>query len=100
MNTFKNRLQNAFPVFSNMLKRDKPIVMSQGADGAVAGDVTVSKIKKHDQLISVIHHTAGALPVDLTDEFTISADGTINNTGGTDTSSDYLVVSWLAWDAS
>lgn len=61
--------------------------------GAVAGDVTVTGILAGDTLISVIHNTAGAL-ADLTSEFTIDSDDTLNNDGGTDTSSDDLLVTY------
>ena len=97
MENYKDRLINALPIFSGMLKRSQPIVMTQGVSGGVAGNIAVSKIHKDDQLVSVIHHTAGALPADLTDEFSVGATGYINNTGGTATSSDFLVVTWLSW---
>jgi len=61
--------------------------------GAAAGDVTVTGILLTDTLISVIHNTAGAL-VDLTSEFTIDSDDTINNDGGTGTGSDDLLVTY------
>lgn len=61
--------------------------------GGAAGDHTVTGIKTTDKLISVIHWTPTTLvPADLTSEFTISAANTINNTGGTDTSGDFLLV--------
>ncbi len=59
--------------------------------GGAAGDITVTGIATADNLVMVLHNTAGTL-ADLTSEFTISAANTINNTGGTDTSSDQLVV--------
>lgn len=61
--------------------------------GGAAGDHTVAGITTRDQLISVIHNTSGAL-VDLTSEFTISDDDTINNDDGTATTSDQLLVFW------
>lgn len=60
--------------------------------GDSAGDITVTGIKSYDSLISVLHDTASAILVDLTSEFSITADDTINNTDGTDTSGDKLVV--------
>lgn len=59
--------------------------------GGAAGDITVTGIATADNLVMVLHNTAGTL-ADLTSEFTISAADTINNAGGTDTSSDQLVV--------
>jgi hypothetical protein len=32
---------------------------------------------------------------DLTSEFTVVDNGVINNVGGTNTSGDYLVITWL-----
>ena len=97
MANFKDRLIIAFPVFSGLLKRTKTLVMNVGIAGGSAGDHTVADIKIGDQLISVMHHSTASLSADLTSEFTISADGVINNTGGTDTSSDFLVVTWMSW---
>ena len=71
--------------------------MNKGIAGGSAGDHTVADIKIGDQLVSVMHHTAAGLPADLTGEFTISADGVINNDSGTDTSSDFLIVTWMSW---
>ncbi len=59
--------------------------------GSTAGAHTVTGIATTDTLVAVIHNTAGAL-VDLTGEFTISGADTIDNTSGTDTSSDQLLV--------
>ena len=64
--------------------------------GSAAGDVTVTDIAPGDQLISVLRLAAsGRNVVSLTDEFSIKADETINNAGGTDTSGgDKLLVQW------
>lgn len=66
--------------------------------GDVAGNITVTGIKAGDRLDSVIQYvyTAGATTdvTDLTAEFTITADNTINNTGHTDTTGNKLLVSW------
>ena len=62
--------------------------------GASAGNVTLTGIATADSLISVIHNTAGTL-ADLSSEFTITAADTINNTGGTDTTGDQLLVLWF-----
>lgn len=100
MDNFKNKLIRAFPVWKTILKRSKPLVMLQGIDGGSAGDHAMTKIKKDDQLVGVTHHTIAALPEDLTDEFTITADGQISNGGGTDTSSNFIIATWLTWDAN
>lgn len=100
MDTFKNKLIRAFPVWKTILKRSKPLVMVQGIAGGSAGDHAMTKIKKGDQLCGVTHHSAASVPGDLTDEFTITADGQISNGGGTDTSSDFIIATWLTWDAN
>ncbi len=64
--------------------------------GGVAGNHTVTGIALNDEIISVLHHTQAADMADLTSEFTITAADTINNTAGTDTSSDDLWI--LYWD--
>lgn len=61
--------------------------------GGAAGNITLTGIAVGDEIISVIHNTSGAL-VDLTSEFSITAANTINNTGGTATTSDQLLVFW------
>lgn len=63
--------------------------------GGAAGDHTVSGIKVGDELVSVLHYTAGAALADLTSEFSISAADTINNATGTATTGDQLLVTWL-----
>lgn len=66
-------------------------------DGDEAGNVAVSGIHQNDILESVLDLTD---MVDLTDEFTpswlggIGSDGIINNTGGTDTTGNKLLVTW------
>lgn len=60
--------------------------------GGSAGDHTVTGVAADDHLVAVIHFTPSTSLAILTSEFTISAANTINNTGGTDTSSDYLLV--------
>lgn len=66
------------------------------AVGAVAGDVTVTGIKTTDQIASVeaVEFAAGVPSAvhGLTSEFTITADDTINNTGGTSTADMLLVI--------
>lgn len=60
--------------------------------GGAAGNFTVTGIATADTLVMVLHYTTGAALANLTSEFTISAANTINNTGGTATTSDQLVV--------
>lgn len=59
--------------------------------GGAAGNHTVTGIATADNLVMVLHNTAGTL-ANLTSEFTISAANTINNAAGTDTTSDQLLV--------
>lgn len=64
-------------------------------DGSTAGDFTVTGVGATDRLVAVIHlstKAAIATAADITAEFSISAADTINNDGGTDTSSDQLLV--------
>ena len=65
-------------------------------DGDAAGAHTVAGIRAGDELISVLEQngTSGLL-TDLTTEFSIAASDTITNAGGTDTSSDKLLVLYL-----
>lgn len=64
--------------------------------GGAAGDHTVTGIAAADELVAVWEQdgTSGLL-TDLTDEFSISAADTINNTDGTATSGDKLIVVYL-----
>jgi hypothetical protein len=60
--------------------------------GGVAGDHTVNGVGTRDILTSVCAGTEG----DITTEFSITAANTINNTGGSDTSGETVVVMWYA----
>lgn len=69
--------------------------------GAVAGNVAVAGIKKGDRIIAVnaIGLTEGAPNTfsglaDLTAEFTVTADGIINNAAGTSSAAKLLFVMW------
>jgi hypothetical protein len=69
--------------------------------GGSAGDHTLSNIKSDDMLLAVqaiSWDSDGdvASVTGLLDEFTISADDTINNTGGTDTTDMLLAVTVAA----
>lgn len=67
--------------------------------GGAAGAHTVTGILTTDSLVSVFELTGGGTDVtavaDLTAEFSISAADTIDNTGGTATTGDQLLVTWL-----
>lgn len=64
--------------------------------GGAAGAHTVTGITTDDTLVSVHHYTPGSASTyaDLTSEFSISAADAIDNTGGTSTASDTLVVTY------
>lgn len=66
--------------------------------GGAAGAHTVTGIATQDRLVSVHHYTPGSSStyVDLTDEFTISDADEIDNAGGTATTSDTLVVTYVS----
>lgn len=67
--------------------------------GGGAGNLTATGVAVADRLVSVIHHDAVTpIPVNLTSQFTISAANQINNTGGTATTADYLVVTFEVQD--
>lgn len=101
----KDRMQKSDPIWRRLIARafniqiNKGLVMQQAVAGAAAGNITVSKIKKGDHLVAVIMVSAtnGAL-TDLTAQFTITADARINNTGGTSSASNNLLVTWEAFD--
>jgi len=104
--SFKERIQRAIPIWRQMLERPTPFVRQAPIDGSTAGIFTVADIKKGDQLVSVIEvTTTTAALVDRTAEFVLNTDegqlirvdAEIDNTGGTDTSGDALIVTWLAW---
>lgn len=66
--------------------------------GGAAGNLTLTGIATTDELVSVmVFTTAAAIATvaDLTAEFTITAANTINNTGGTSTASNQLMVFWI-----
>jgi len=69
-----------------------PDIVYTAVAGAVAGDVAVADIRTVDRLLAVLDTVAGA---DLTAEFTITADGTINNAAGTSSAGNALLVIYL-----
>lgn len=65
--------------------------------GGAAGNHTVTGIKTTDKLLAVIHldmTDASETGDDVTSEFSITAADTINNTGGTDTTDGFLLVTY------
>lgn len=93
MASFKDRFIKANHIIGQLVK-NQTITGKTIIAGSTAGDLTVNAIKYGDELESVIDITT---PADLTNEFSITADGTINNTGGTDTSTKTLIVTWYQW---
>ena len=76
-------------------------------EGGAAGDHAVEGITTRDVLKSVMYFSLDTSDVPdnpdtsltiatLTDEFKITANGTINNTGGTSTTGGYLVVFYIS----
>lgn len=73
-------------------------IRQTAAAGAAAGDVTVTGIKDGDSLKSVLHFSDVGTWEELTDEFEITADDTINNDGGTSTLNGTVIVLYIARD--
>lgn len=66
--------------------------------GGAAGNLTLTGVAVGDELVFVgVFTTAAAITsfADLTAEFSITATNTINNTGGTSTASNQLMVIWI-----
>lgn len=69
--------------------------------GGAAGDHTVTGILAGDELLAVVESaTSTAVLTDRSAEFSVGADDTINNDGGTATTDDTLVVLWRTPAAS
>ena len=68
--------------------------------GGLAGAHTVTGIKPRDKLVSVLRAIGAGVDVtditNITSEFTISAVDTIDNTSGTNTTGDKLIITWLS----
>lgn len=75
----------------------RPVFLHQIAviAGGAAGSHTVTGIKGGDILVGVIHESGGVAQDNLVDEFAITGDDTIDNTGGTATGGDVLIVHYL-----
>lgn len=89
-----------FPVWNAAKNRFQPSSLRQVViSGGAAGDLAVTGIDPHDSLVAVQRFVGAGVAVtdvaDLTSEFTITAVDTINNTGGTNTTGDKLVVWWI-----
>jgi hypothetical protein len=68
-------------------------IQSRTVAGAAAGNLTVTGIKKGDRILTVV--AVSAPGANLADQFTATADNTINNTGGTSTAGVVAVlVQW------
>lgn len=68
--------------------------------GAAAGNVTLTGIRVNQDFIKSVTSVvlATGAGTDLTSEFNITADNTINNTGGTSSAGAQLVVVWYDAD--
>lgn len=104
--SFKDRIERAIPVWRQILRRPTPFVRQALVSGGGAGEIAVTDIRKGDQLVAVIESaTSSAALTDRTDEFTantdsgqlVRRDGYIDNTDGTATTGDDLLVTWIAW---
>lgn len=73
---------------------DVPDIKTRSVAGAAAGNLTVTGIKKGDRLIAV--QPVGVASANLVGQFTVTADDTINNTGGTSTAAQFVLVMWEA----
>lgn len=77
-----------------------PFLKFAVVNGGSAGNITVTGAKTTDSLRAVIYFPISTGTVtsvsDLTSEFTISAANTINNTGGTATTSGKLLICYVS----
>lgn len=62
--------------------------------GAAAGNLIVTGIRAGDRIITVLD--MGVAGTNLRSEFTVTADDTINNAGGTSTATHLVLVQWIA----
>ncbi len=104
--SFKERLARAVPVWRQMTERSTPFIRQALVDGGAAGEIAVADIKKGDQIVGVMESAdSTSVLTDLTAEFVantdpgwlVRKDGAIDNTGGTATTNDSLLVTWIAW---
>lgn len=66
---------------------------SRTVAGAAAGNLTVTGIKVGDKILCV--QPVSVASAELTGEFTVTAADTINNTGGTSSATQTVLVMWL-----
>ena len=79
----------------NIRSSFRTIVQKAIINGGAAGNHTVTGILLNDKLVCVWEQDGvSGLLTDRTSEFSITADNTINNTGGTATTGDTLIVEW------
>lgn len=105
MDNFLKRIIGSTAAFGDMLKRPTPFIRQKLVAGGAAGEIAVADIKKEDQIVGVMHDTSAGVLADLTAEFvantlpaySVVKDGYIDNTGGTATTGDVLLVTWVAW---
>ena len=104
---FMERLKRSDPVWNDMLSRKtKRLVKQALVDGGGAGAIAVTGILKGDELVSVVESAqTSAILTDRTAEFIlntndgiVAVDGYIDNTGGTATDNDKLLVTWICWE--
>lgn len=75
----------------------RPIATAIVPGGAAGNHKVVGDLRAGDSLISVRHVSADLVTnADLTAQFTIPAasNATINNAAGTDTTGNFLIVTW------
>lgn len=70
-----------------------PALRTRTVAGAVAGNLTVTGIGLYDKILAVQPLVAS---VNLASQFTITAANTINNTGGTSSAGQVVLVIWIA----
>ncbi|MBA2704130.1 MAG: hypothetical protein H0U60_09790 [Blastocatellia bacterium] len=79
------------------MSADLRSVKSRTVAGAAAGNLTVTGIKKGDKVVTVV--AVSAPGAGIASEFTVTADNTINNTGGTSTAGvTAVLVQWIRKD--
>lgn len=89
-------------VAMNLVETNDRLTKVTLVDGGAAGDFTVTGITTADRLAFVgLFETKASIATlsDLTAEFAITGANTINNTGGTATTNDQLMVVWEDADA-
>jgi len=112
--TLKDRMRRAGPIWNRIASRKDTLVRVKMVAGAAAGPVACAGVKPGDKLVAVLHHQAAAAMTDLTAEFggdavsvaagkkgngtVLTVPDSIDNTGGTSTSGNTVVVIWEAYD--